>query len=51
MNARCEICLKKYGWAKPHGNILLVTINGKESLVCQRHNPLKEKQSNERKGV
>lgn len=39
MNLRCELCLKKNGWAVPIGNIWLVIIDGIETLVCRKHNP------------
>lgn len=35
MNARCEDCLKRDGWAMPIGNIYLVKRNGKETLLCR----------------
>lgn len=54
LNARCEVCLLKDGWAMPIGNIMLVTINGKECLVCRQHNPKSKSsgvQNHERKTI
>lgn len=39
MNLRCEICLAKHGWALAIANIYLVVIDGKDALVCRKHNP------------
>jgi hypothetical protein len=44
--ARCELCLARNGWARSTDNLKLAMINGRETLVCKRDNPLPEQRGN-----
>lgn len=39
MNARCTICSERSPYARPISNVILVTINGIDVLVCRKHTP------------
>lgn len=39
MNARCTVCLERYQWVRPSGNVRLVRRGDQDILVCRKHDP------------
>jgi hypothetical protein len=47
MNVRCTFCLESNVYARPIANVRLVTINGRDVLVCNDHMPRKSRMEND----